>query len=187
MDKFKAGDKVKVVKSGLCTYWYANRIGDVFTLSSQISNGDWRGVEDRDGWLSTSDIELVKDEKETISEFLRGNKWFIRTGSPEESKLVQEWLFEHGMEWIYGKNVQSRFNEQLLTNTDCVGEKGNFIMFSTDLEKKNAQEIKLTFKTIVESVEIPVVESKEEAERKKKIQELKETIALAQKQLEEME
>lgn len=188
MAQFKVGDKaILKVSVGEChvsgdlieaiqdkeaaTGWY---------LANGKANVDWMN-------RYPEYFEPVEGEKESTSAWLKENKWFIRTGSKEKSKLVQEWLFEHGMEWLYGKTVQSGFNDTMLTNTDCTGEKGNFIMFSTALEKKNAQEIKITFKTIVESVELPVVESKEEAERKKKIQELRETIALAQKQLEEME
>lgn len=183
-NQFKAGDKVKIVKATLSSYWYADRIGDVFTLSSQIGNGDWRVVEDRDGCLSTRDIELVEDEKESISKFLCENKWFIRTGSPDKSKLVQEWLFEHGCEWLYGKNVQSGFNEELLTNTNCMGVHEKYILFSTTYEKTNAQEITLNFETIVKSVKLPELAQKTEAQLK--LEELQRTIEAAQRQIEQL-
>jgi len=186
MYKFRAGDKVKIVKATLSSYWYADRIGDVFTLSSQVGNGndDWRVVEDRNGFLSESDIELVQDEKEPISKFLRDEKWFIRTGSVEKSKLVQEWLFEHGMEWLYGKKLQSGFKDTMLTNTDCAGNKEKYIMFSTALEKKNAQEIKIEFETVVKSVQLP--EAPKPTEQQLKIEQLQATIDKAQKELKEL-
>lgn len=185
MNKFKVGDKVKIISAGLCTYWYADRIGDVFTLSSQISNGDWRVVEDRDGCLSMNDIELYMDEKESTSAWLKSNKWYIRTGCPEKSKLVQAWLFEHGMEWLYGKKLQSGFNEQLLTNTNCMGGHEEHILFSTTYEKTNAQEITLEFETVVKSVKLPEVEPKK-TEQQLKIEQLQATIDKAQQELKEL-
>lgn len=181
MHNFKVGDTVRRVAG----YHQGMSKGDTAKIYD-FYGPDLKLEGYGDSTHTWTNFELVQDEKESIKQFLKENSWFIRTGSPEKSKLVQEWLFEHGMGWLFGKTIQSGFNDTMLTNTDSVGEKGDFIMFSTDLEEKNAQEIKITFKTIVESVELPVVESKEEAERKKKIQELKETIALAQKQLEEM-
>ena len=185
MNKFKAGDKVKVLKATLGTYWYAERIGDVFTLSSQIGNNGWRVVEGGDSCLSTKDIELYVDEKESTSAWLKENNWFIRTGSPEKSKLVQEWLFERGMEWIYGKKLQSGFNEQLLTNTNCMGEHEKYILFSTTYEKTNAQEITLEFETVVKSVKLPEVAPKL-TEQQLKIEQLQATIDKAQQELKEL-
>jgi hypothetical protein len=184
MNKFKAGDKVKVVSAERDTYWYASKIGNIYTLKS-LDGEDWVVRETRFGVLAACDLELVENEKETISKFLKENKWFIRTGSPEKSKLVQQWLFEHGCEWLHGKNVQSVFNETSLTNTDWAGEKGNFILFSTALDKKNAQEIKIEYATIVASVQLPEVAPKK-TEAQLQIEKLEATIAQAAAQIQQL-
>jgi hypothetical protein len=184
MNKFKAGDKVKVVSAERDTYWYASKIGNIYTLKS-LDGEDWVVRETRFGVLAACDLELVENEKETISKFLKENKWFIRTGSPEKSKLVQQWLFEHGCEWLFGKNVQSGFNEELLTNTNCMGVHEKYILFSTTYEKTNAQEITLEFETVVKSVKLPESAPKK-TEAQLKLEELQRTIEDAQRQVAEL-
>lgn len=197
MSGFKIGDDVFVVLHKNYANLGDKRIAGIkykgkVVMGSQAEG--WVGVScgDTIGYLHLSfgkhskcsdfDIELVQDEKESTSAWLKENKWFIRTGNPEKSKLVQEWLFEHDCEWLYGKNVQSDFKDTMLTNTDCVGEKGNFIMFSTALDKKNAQEITLEFETVVKSVKLPELAPKK-TEQQLRIGELEATISKAQEQV----
>ena len=76
MKQFKKGDKVKVVSAGRDTYWYADKIGQVFTLAEQLDReGDWFTAEHSDCALGEDDIELVQDDKESIKQFLKENKW----------------------------------------------------------------------------------------------------------------
>lgn len=181
MSKFKTGDEVIVVKASRPTYWYSGLIGHKFILSRKHGYGSWYIENSSCDLLQEEDIELMQDEKETISKFLRENKWFIRTGSPEKSKLVQEWLFEHGMQWAFTSTIKNSINEKLLTNTYDSGEKNSYIMFSTSPNKTNAQEIKIEFETIVKSVQLP--EAPKKTEQEVCIIELEATIAKAQEQV----
>lgn len=175
--KFNIGDKVKRIRSE----HEGMKVGDVGVVKS-FENRTSMLLEGYNFAHDPANFELVvEDEKEITKKFLREEKWFIRTGSPEKSKLVQEWLFEHGCGWLYGKTVQSGFNDTMLTNTDCAGNKEEYIMFSTALEKKNAQEITLEFETIMKPVKFPEAPKKTEAQLK--LEELQRTIEDAQRQI----
>lgn len=253
MKEFKAGDKVKVVSAERDTYWYASKIGNIYTLKS-FDGEDWVVRETDFGVFAACDLELVEDEKETISKslkefiigdmlkviteglgnnvpvgsvltcinespipgfflsndkvnlfwanghkyhfefmgnikdqtakFLKENKWFIRTGSPEKSFATQTWLFEHGYGWLIGKNNVSDFNEKYLTNTSTTGELSQYIMHGNS-DKTNAQEIKIEFETIVKSVKLPEVAPKL-TEQQLKIIELEGIINDAKSKIEEL-
>jgi len=179
MDKFKAGDQVKriaFVHEGM-------KVGDVAVVKS-VADGWNMYLEGYSFAHDPQNFELVTsaDEKEAISKFLRENKWFIRTGSPEKSKLVQEWLFEHGMKWQWYNDFNNNTNEKLLTNTYDDGDKNNYILFAADSNKTNAQEIKIEFETIMKSVQLPQVLPKK-TEAQLKLEELQRTIEDAQRQI----
>jgi hypothetical protein len=182
MNKFKAGDKVKRIGKPFGSV----KVGDIETVETVRGSGSIELV-DHFHVYDPKYFELVQDEKESTSAWLKENKWFIRTGSVEKSKLVQEWLFEHGCEWLCGKGktVQSDFKDQLLTNTNCVGYKEKYIMFSTDGNKTNAQEITLEFETVVKSVKLPEAPkpTEQESQQKLRIIELEATISKAQEQV----
>ena len=185
MNKFKAGDKVKRIAS----VHDGMKVGDIAVV--KYVENVWNIY--LDGYEFAHDpanFELVTsaDEKESTSAWLKENKWFIRTGSPEKSKLVQEWLFQHGCEWLYGKTVQSDFKDQLLTNTNCGGYKEKYIMFSTDGNKTNAQEITLEFETIVKSVKLPEAPkpTEQESQQELRIIELERIINDAKNKIEEL-
>jgi hypothetical protein len=112
MNKFKVGDKVKR------TYgeFKGMKVGDVGIVKG-LTHFSCMTLEGYDGEHDMDKFRLV-DEKESTSAWLKENKWFIRTGSPEKSKLVQEWLFEHGMMWNFGKAFRN-WGEECLTNTDA--------------------------------------------------------------------
>lgn len=174
---FKIGDKVRVKSAELPTYWYASRIGEVFTLVEyDKSNDDWL-VEEADAYLGVDDIELV-------SQFdLKKNPWFIRTGTKEKSEAAQKWLFGQGMDWMCNDSVVYARDNQVLSNVSRIGDVEPFFMWCIDGEPhKPAKEIILEFETTVKSVTYPSIE----IEQCKKIKELKETIDKAQQQLEEM-
>ena len=180
MHNFKVGDTVRRVAG------YHNGMSKGDTAKIYDFYGPDLKLEGYgDSTHTWTNFELVQDEKESIKQFLKENSWFIRTGSPEKSKLVQEWLFEHGCEWLYGKKVQTGFNDKLITNTNCVGNKEKYIMFSMADNKTNAQEIVLEFQTLVKSVQLPQVLPKK-TEAQLKLEELQRTIEDAQRQIAEL-
>ena len=188
MKQFEKGGKVKVVKATLNTYWYAEKVGQVFTLAKQLANGDWLTAEHSDCTLSKDDIELVQDEKESTSVWLKENKWFIRTGSPEKSVQTQKWLFEHGIGWA--DSPKDSFNiygtqHKALTNT-YGGPATDTIMWSVDNDwiASIAQEITLEFETILKSVKLP--EAPKPTEQELRIIELEKTIAQASAQIKQL-
>lgn len=185
MKQFNKGDKVKVVSAERDTYWYANKIGNIYTLKSFDGN-DWIVKETDFGVFAPCDLELVQeDEKESIARFLREQKWFIHTGSPEKSKLVQEWLFEHGVKWQWHSGFNNNPGEKLLTNTYDDGEKNGYILFSVDSNKYNAQEIKLEYATIIKNVQLPEIAPKK-TEAQLQIEKLETTIAQASDQIQQL-
>lgn len=78
MSKFKAGDKVRVVKASLPSYWYADKIGEVFTITDVYGEYSlsYRIKEYEAGLLQHGDIELVKenDRDGSVNTFKIGDK-----------------------------------------------------------------------------------------------------------------
>lgn len=185
MEEFIIGDMLKVVTEGLGDNV---PVGSVLTCVNESPISGFFLSNDKVNlfWANSHKyhFEFLGNSKDQTSAWLKENKWFIRTGSPEKSKLVQEWLFEHGCEWLYGKKLQSGFNEQLLTNTNCVGGHEEHILFST-YEKTNAKEITIEFETVVKSVKLPEVAPKL-TEQQLKIEQLQATIDKAQQELKEL-
>jgi hypothetical protein len=68
MRSFKEGDKVKVIKASLPSFWYADKIGSVFTLRRLASYDNWAIEEDHTSFLNSSDIELVEEELSLVLE-----------------------------------------------------------------------------------------------------------------------
>ncbi len=72
MSKFKAGDKVVVVRVSMPYYWYADKIGEVFTITgesmSMSDKVDYLIKERPTSTLSEKDIELcTKNTENTIT------------------------------------------------------------------------------------------------------------------------
>jgi len=88
--------------------------------------------------------------------------WKIRTGSPERSKLVQEFLFAQGIGWEASDATTSKsfYNEKFLTNVFFPNSISKHILYSPNgnIDKVQATEIVLEFETTVKSVQyIPPV------------------------------
>lgn len=192
MSKFKAGDKVKVIKAE-DYYWYNNHIGEVFTLMSGPDqegdwriqeNVDWRIQENVEHYLAECDIELVcankqlVQEKEDMQFDMHKQPWFIRVNNKEEYNAASEWLYEN-----FGNYANTGYASYIvgLTNTDNSGEIHPRVMWMGEdsLEATERYEIKLSYKTVVDSVTFPEMKT----EQQKKIEELEATIAQAQAQL----
>lgn len=117
---------------------------------------------------------------------MKTQPWFIKLNNALEFEAVNKWIKENtGRELI-----MSYFNGMIaISNTDDDGDVWGGPMYVEDnneskLARSNitCHEIKVNFKTVVDSVEFPVVESEQE----KKIRELQETIEVAKRQIEEL-
>lgn len=110
---------------------------------------------------------------------MKTQPWFIRINSQEEFQAVQEWLIEN-----HGVSLDCRWNGDYmvgLTNTTDSGHTyGDHIMWHGSDDIGNIrEEIKFSFKTVIDSVEFPVVVSEEQ----KEIQRLTKIIEEAQQSL----
>lgn len=108
-------------------------------------------------------FELVK-ESEMFD--MKKNPWYIEV-SKETFPSIQKWLLEE-----YGTKLACDYFPSLrvLTNARDDGiVVNNFVMWSSELPE-NALEIKFTFKTTIDKVSLPEVES----EAQKKLRELEE-------------
>ena len=148
MSKFKVGDKVVCIDPG-CNFLTA---GKEYTVTGHGQMTSIYVVNDRENntWYYPNRFELIKENVHMFD--LKKERWFIRTPTPEISKLVQEWLFEQGFEWYSsGKSVKHLY-EPYIGNSRH--EQHCLVM---DLMEPHStrKEIKLTFKTIVDSVEYP--------------------------------
>lgn len=186
MSKFKIGEEVVIVKSTRSSYWYADKIGQKFTIlddDPQFNRCPFHVKLEYSRWAEEGDLMLASEyEKESTSAWLKENKWFIRTGSPEKSKFVQEWLFEHGYNWGYVGGIQY-YKENYLTNTNMQGQQSGWIMHGP--VHNSAQEIKIEYATTVASVKLPEVSPKL-TEQQLKIEQLQATIDKAQQELKEL-
>lgn len=183
MPKFKAGDKVVLLKDMdyavkgsilTCVDNYSVKIdSNDFYYSSKFANTAWVN--------RVPQFFKLMEEKEEMQFDMKKEPWFIRVNNKEESKVVQEWLFTLGLKWIRDSHAVKYLDAKIICNvfTDGVLSKN---LLKTDFMEEvhsSAQEIKLTFKTVIDSVEYPVVKS----EQQKKVEELEATIAQAQTQL----
>ncbi|UZS00832.1 hypothetical protein [Pseudomonas phage vB_PsaM_M1] len=176
--KFKAGDRVKRVASS----HNGMVVGDTAIVRYQ-EGSSYLYLEGYEHSHDPINFELVEDEKQSTAKWLKENKWFIRTGSPEKSKLVQEWLFEHDYHWCIGDEVND-FGEAYLTNTDSGAYLSPAILHGGG-DKTNAQEIKIEFETVVKSVQFPEIAPKK-TEQQLCIEELEATIAQASTQIKQL-
>lgn len=96
---------------------------------------------------------------------LKTQPWFIRTETPEQRIAAQEWLFEQGMAWDSGSREAFDWNFQCLTNTSSSGDK-TLSFGHIPKPHKSAQEIELTYKTTVNNVVYPDIESERDKEIK---------------------
>lgn len=114
------------------------------------------------------------------------DKWFIRVANEEQAKAVQEWAFEHGLGWA-GKKVL-RDDYATWDRTDRSIGSGHY--GGCGLGQARAgwwisnghKEIKVSFKTVIDELELPKVESAQQI----KIRELEATVAEAQRQIQEL-
>lgn len=190
MSKFQAGDKVKVVSCERKSYWYSDLVGKEFILLGvDKSFGPYIQENEHFGrsFFSECDIEIVQEKEQMKSEAfnLKKNPWFIRVNNKEESVATQEWLFSNGFKWIGNNPSIVRYaDSKIICNVFIDGSLSPNLLKTDYIEEihSSAQEIKLTFKTVVDSVHYPIVKS----EQQLKIEELQATIEKAQQQIEQL-
>lgn len=173
--KFKAGDKVRLVKASKPKYWHIDMIGETFTLERKDKYLGWYLEGDNYNVLQEEDIELVQDEKQSTAKWLKENKWWIKCESKLQFELINQWLEENS-----GLRCQCNFHESIkvITNFNSSGKK-DYIMWNDRDNYPKENKIKIEFETVVKSVTLPTIES----EKDKKIRELQETIELAANQI----
>lgn len=202
MAKFKAGDKV--VMSAVGREHFQNRLMmpnvKLCAVTLRLLGGSAEIITDvkedmvyfGDIWIYESMLEHYQESQQFN---LKTRKWWIATPTPEISKAVQEWLFEHGISWKSGSFGVANVNSKYLTNIHGAAypvpeskgfmqTNGNGGYYSAGLEPE--YEIKITTKTIIDSVTFPNVISEQEKARKQSIAELEATIAKAQQQIEQL-
>lgn len=189
--KFKVGDKVRCIEGFswpagrlALTFGSENIVIEVCTTSGNVTfNGVEYWREDR--------FELVKEES-NVKEFdLHQDKWFIRTPTKEAFKLAQLWAIEQGFAWVKGVSVNTDGTLYYPEEVESIG--GNYSKSGLlghghreFYEENGHKEIKLTFKTVVDTVEYPEPELIETPSQKE-LRILKEQIAQLTQQANKLE
>ena len=94
MRSFKEGDKVKVIKASLPSFWYADKIGSVFTLRKLVSYGKWAIEEDHTSYLAPEDIELAEQDKPFVLEE-HPLESYPSKDKPDKDTIVQQDMGKH--------------------------------------------------------------------------------------------
>lgn len=153
--KFKVGDKaLRVSGSFKNTYpGFVGLIVDVRPDASIVFEDDCCRYDEKC-------FELVKEET-NVKEFdLHKDKWFIETPTKEVFKLAQLWAIEQGFAWTKEASVSTDGTLYYPVEVKSFG--GNHIKsgllgrgYREFYEREGHKEIKLTFKTVVDTVEYP--------------------------------
>ncbi len=185
MNNFKIDDKVRCISRQVANNKVIE-VGYIGKVTHVSDNGSYIAVDGQLGAdnalvCSVRAFELVK-ESPTFD--LKTSPWFIRVNSKEESTLAQKWLFSQGLLWCVGKVDEVKDIVEIggyLTNQTIDLTVESYIMHGHNLEVKkvNCPEIKLTFKTSIESVEYPEIKTQQQVA----IEELEATIELAKQQI----
>lgn len=176
--KFKVGDRI--IRTSVHLFGGVKK-GEIYTIKKVLSDSNINLEECPIYSYDPAYFELYKEEP--VKQFdMKTQPWFIRVNNEQEFDLVQEWLKENfGTVPYFGWYPQTKG----LTNTNIDGKMySDYVMWFCDDKNlnQNTNEIKLRFKTTIDSVEWPIVES----EKDKKIRELQETIKKAEEQLKEL-
>ena len=186
MSYFNIGDKVVCVCKDEDN-WY--KIGSEFTIRSapfvdtQDNTVCYHIKEEPSDsvWIQGSQFKLTKEEPKQMFN-IKTDPWFIRVNSEQEFEVIQDWLEEN-----YGSILISNYSTafKYLTNTADDGQvEEAFVMHGqgNPLETTSRKEIKLTFKTTIDSVTFPEMETEQQI----KMKQLQETIDKAARELKEL-
>lgn len=137
--------------------------------------------------LNSEVFEIIKEEKQMSnpSRFnLETQPWKIYVNNEAEYNAANEWLKEK-----LDCSVNCRYFDEIIAisnidSYDCIRGDLMWLGKNHDLDPRVARhEIKLKYKTTVDSVEYPTIET----DKQRKIRELKETIEKAQQQISAMQ
>lgn len=174
--------KVKVIKAGLSSYWYADKVGEVFE-AVENTNGSWDfkevGGPGVSRYFDKDDVEIIN---ESVTMFdIKKDKWFIYTPTHEISKMVQNWLFDQGFVWQHHEDTSVRYTSSLYLKLSPFTTGAFCHTDSIDLKYDTSKEIKLTFKTVIDSVEFPELKSEEQKQLDILLQQIQELQQQAEK------
>lgn len=184
MSNLKVGDRVRCTSKQLANGKKID-VGYIGTIT-HIGQGGSIAVDNKLGYggtpvCSPDNFVVIQEEPKQMFN-IKTDPWFIRVNSEQEFDVIQNWLEEN-----YGTCLMVEYGSwmEYLTNTDSGGTvakarvmHGNGDPVSTTPRK----EIKLTFKTTVDSVQYPVVETEQQI----KMKQLQETIDKAARELKEL-
>lgn len=178
MSRFKVGDKVVCLVPSM---WHLVA-GEQYTV--ELIDGFYIKIKEDNGFWDPNRFELVKENKMEQKFDMKTMPWYIRINNKQEFECTQKWLLDN-----YDNKLHKDYSTDIyaITNIDIEGNLANgyySVLWASRPEgiHKSAKEIKLSFKTNVDSVEYPEVETGAQ----KKVKELEQTILNAQQQLAEL-
>lgn len=123
-------------------------------------------------------VKLVKEEKEEMQFDMHSHPWYIRVANEQEYNAARDWVKSKGFDFIYSDSYY------LGCAGICHDSKDDDRVYRLDEQEDvdSHSEIKLTFKTVIDSVTFPEVKT----EQQKQIEEPEKTILRAQQQIEEL-
>ena len=153
--------KVKVVKANLPTYWYARKVGKVFTVrKSGIGYVVTDPIPEDAGYYIDIDdaVEVKKEEPKKVCNFKVDLSWVKGQAREVISEAIQKKLFEAGCKWhegqispilkdrpylrIYTNLIECRLDKEEFDNWKCPevsvnnALKGNFWTYSSIPKKE---------------------------------------------------
>lgn len=169
MSKFKKGARVRVVSAQRESYWYSEKIGSQYSLKDYTSQFGWSLKEDPCRYVREEDIELVEENKMKFD--MKVNPWIIYVNSKEQFEVVRDWVKTQGIKFEYSEDWQ----DGMIAVGAAEMRQACCHRIHPDDRVDGFKEIVLNFKTVVDSVEWPEVETeaqKELAKLQKQIEEL---------------
>ena len=187
MSNLKVGMRVKAVTEYPENNFKRISVGDFGTVTGfdeyvkdfvhvRFDNGrreefyDWR-------------VEPVTEEPKQMFN-IKTDPWFIRVNSKQESKVIQDWLFEQGIMWGHSPTQHKYTEYTFILNVFSEGSISKRLLRTNEACEihPTAKEIKLTFKTTIDSVQYPEMETEQQV----KMKQLQETIDKAARELKEL-
>lgn len=171
MSGFKVGDKVKYVNAGGNFHIKDDNVYTVLSSDNyQVLLKEVPGIA-----YHNERFKLI-EEKQMFD--MKKEKWFIRTPTPEISDAVIEWLKKEQNLKLHNlldpkTPIEKYGTEACLCGDETVKEFGVTYSESSFFEEDGWKEIKLTFKTVVDTVEYPSAET----QAQKDLKELEQQIA----------
>jgi len=186
MSYFKVGDKVRCIGSQMANGEQID-VGYVGTITHIASDGAIV-VDNMFGHMGNAvccpeAFEKIKEEPKQMFN-IKTDPWFIRVNSEQESKVVQDWLFEQGIMWKHSSTQHKYTEYTFILNVLCEGHISKRLLRTNEACEihPTAKEIKLTFKTTIDSVQYPEMETEQQI----KMKQLQATIDKAARELKEL-